>query len=256
VQSWVRNRQEGGETVNDAPIRSVVGRRIDWLSVAFRVRIPKHRIELLADRCKTARKHGRAPCELGGDFWSVLPPKGPSWWLECEARSERLELLLTAPGGYVDGLGEVIPGFTVCLHVSGVKLAIGRTSTAVRRGWRLAKRIGEVFEGRVRRVDVTADFRGVLVDAIDEGGWHATASRVGVTRELEDGTQLERDRSHVERNRDRADRCRRSGRDRSPVGGGRSAREALHRHPAPDVQLSLLPGGADDGLDVRPRRGP
>ena len=136
-------------------VRGLIGQRCDWLSQAFRVRFPENFIELLGDRVKEAKKHGQAPISFGGDAWQLRAPKvAMCFWLEAEGRGERVELLPTAPGQFVSSDGEVIPGFTLALHLSGVALA-GYLPKWLARGWKLARRVGEVFEVRVRRGDLT-----------------------------------------------------------------------------------------------------
>lgn len=232
---------------------ALVGARLDWLSVAFRIRFPMMQIENLAERAKYAKKHGRAPLDFAGDLWDMAPPKVGIYFLES-ARGERLELAPNAPGSFVEGEGEVIPGWSLALHASGSTLAVRGGRGALERGWQIARRAGgEVFAMRMRRLDVTTDFRGALVDAFEEDDFlrneNAAGSREldtpkgpkdvwctprpGIVRAIPTPASAGSDRG--------GNRGRRGGRGAPPLYGF-------------DAQLGLLPGHAANGHHVRSRR--
>lgn len=170
---------------DDTDIAALVGARLDWVSVAFRVRFPVTQVEELAERGRFAKKHGRAPLCFAGDLWDMGPPKvGGVYFVESAARGERLELAPNAPGSFIEGEGEVIPGWSLAIHASGSTLAVKGSRGALDRGWKIARRAGEVFGLRMRRVDVTADFRGALVGAWEEDAWLRNENTSG-SRELD-----------------------------------------------------------------------
>jgi hypothetical protein len=166
-----------------------VGARCDWLSMGFRVRFPERTIEDLKERAKRGKKSGRAAIEFASELWELGAPKPAAYWLENETRGERLEVAPGEPASYLDEGGEVVPGWTLATHASGIWLACQGLAGAVERAWSIALNAGHVYAARFRRVDLATDWADMLPGEARPGEWAMGrgGGNVGRARELENG---------------------------------------------------------------------
>lgn len=143
----------------------LVGQRVDWLTLTFRVVLLPEVMLQIGKRCDVADKTGgRAGLTLaaGGVSWSgeVRRDKQGKIYLEAQNR-ERILIHEAAPGAehIGGGLGET-PGWNVTIEQSGVALAACSRSAAIREAWRICALLGTPLESRRRRADVCVDVVG------------------------------------------------------------------------------------------------
>lgn len=132
----------------------VVGARVDWLEVVFRVSFSERVLRHLRARGTVALRDA-APSSLaiGGRSFRMTPPRSTGRWL-LQNDACRVEVLEKAPGGEGDA-----PGWSVRVTISGTSmLALGHDG-AIAEAWAVARALGDgdVTEARFGRTDLCAD---------------------------------------------------------------------------------------------------
>jgi hypothetical protein len=144
----------------------VVGKRVDWLSAAFRVSLDE---QLVEDVTREAMAWGRVAVTLGG--------------IAFEAKKMRTGKRLLFRNGDV---GIVVDpegpeGWTVQVDCPGEFMARTSMERAVEISRHLAASLGEVVGERARRLDLCADVAGLDIRDVDIDGW-VKPSRARVER--------------------------------------------------------------------------
>jgi hypothetical protein len=146
---------------------TVVGRRVDALTLAFRATLHEAALEELRTRHEVAKEHGKAQVTIGRLSGEMRFSRAGSTWNVTGPRL-RARVDLKAPGG-VDVLpGVREPGWTVEIVWSAQALAeMADVGHAVRQARAIVDSFAQVHEERVRRLDLCADVAGWKVDAAD-----------------------------------------------------------------------------------------
>lgn len=133
-----------------APV--LVGARVDWLEVAFRVDLSDKSRKLLQRRAVVARREETgAGIVLALRPFKMAPPRIEGLW-RLQNEVCRVEVNEKAPGG-----DEHTPGWTVRCTFSGTSLLATGWRTAIEEAWHIAKGVGVVVEARFGRLDLCAD---------------------------------------------------------------------------------------------------
>jgi hypothetical protein len=167
-----------------------VGARVDWLTLAFRVRFSKDVLQSFvttdeekpprsapfAVRAYLARKYrvasvrldlpGATPEEDPADFRMRMIGEGKT---VLENGSCRVILHENAPRSPDDPEDE--PGWTLAVEWSGVSLIATPWLEAVRQSFRIAEALGEMLAVRMRRLDLCADMAGFPIPGEEGHGW-------------------------------------------------------------------------------------
>jgi hypothetical protein len=176
-----------------------VGRRVDWITVAFRVRLdadvlaafvttPKEKPPQDATfraRAALAQKYRIASCTLplggGGERREFAMRMMGESKILLQNRDCRLVILENAPkspgptwsagakGATEEDLDD--PGWTVAVDFSGTTLLAMGWRKATREACALARALGEVLEARLRRLDLCADMADFPLPAPADHGW-------------------------------------------------------------------------------------
>lgn len=170
---------------------SVVGARVDALTVAFRVALDEELVAALEARANVAREHGRASFAfrtLRGELAHSRASR--TWHVTNEAAGWRVMVDCKASGAIDLPNGERLPGWTVeVVWYAQVLADLPHVGVAVERARVLAEGLGSVLDARVRRVDICADVAGasVLPEDVDRLVRRARAKVTahGVEREIE-----------------------------------------------------------------------
>jgi hypothetical protein len=167
-----------------------VGRRVDWLTIAFRVRFHKSVLQHFvttaderppkdapfAVRAYLCRKYRIASVAL--DLFDALPTEEPAVFRMkmagegktiLENGSCRVVLHENAPRSPDDNPNE--PGWTLAVEWSGTSLIETDYEEAVRQSFRIAKTLGDVMDVRLRRLDLCADMAGFEIPVPEGHGW-------------------------------------------------------------------------------------
>jgi hypothetical protein len=179
---------------------SCVGRRVDWLTVAFRVRLDAEVLAAFVTtpkekppsgsgfhaRAALARKYRIASCTLrlpptsrerGGQDsgeWETrdfaIRMSGDTRTL-LQNRDMRVVILESAPKSPDDDPND--PGWTVAVDISGTSLLGMGWRRAVREAAAVAGALGEVLEARLRRLDLCADMADFPIHGagVENAGW-------------------------------------------------------------------------------------
>ena len=172
---------------------AVVGARVDWLTVAFRLNYHPGVLQELRERGDVAKKHGAAAVLFGGAMWHMRVRQGGSVFaLESVERGERVDVIPRGQGAELSVLGELEPGFTLVIHVSGVVLASRAPDEWIQRAWMLARAVGDVREARIRRLDLAVDLAGApSLDSFSNADWLRAARRTQIAKEVDEVGEAE-----------------------------------------------------------------
>lgn len=152
---------EGGPALNHP---RCVGRRVDWLTLAFRVAIPEHTLRMVELRARRAADVGPVELELpSGRVVGLYASRRDGWFRwECAVAAGVIDL--TAAGGW-----------NLAVDMSGAKLRGADLPQALELAYGLAADLGDdpgaVLGARLRRVDLAADFAGWVIRRDDAEGW-------------------------------------------------------------------------------------
>lgn len=150
----------------DAGAYRVVGCRVDWLSVAFRVALDS---QLVEDVTREAEQWGRVAVTLGG-----IPFEAK------KMRSGKRLLFKNADVGIVvDPEGP--DGWSVQVDCPGEFMSRSTLERATQLAEHIAGSLGSAVGARVRRLDLAADIAGLDMRDIDLDGW-VKPSRAKVER--------------------------------------------------------------------------
>lgn len=183
------DRGGGGSKGKLSAAPRLLGARVDWLTIAFRLDAPDHVVSLLAARCEAA---ARLRTAVGVTFPNgvtvgVKGSRRRGWcaW-ECDDASGTFDA--EAPGGWwlsVDITGEQLAGLTV--------------EAALALAWRIAEAFADgaasVLDARLRRCDLAADFAGWELREVD-GVLFLTKRRTGRTGYVETPEERTATRTH------------------------------------------------------------
>jgi hypothetical protein len=176
---------------------SIVQNRVDALTVAYRVKLSERATNLLRSRARVAFEHGRClfvdsanvewelkiPRRGDGQMWRLrredhvriqIDPKAPGGHKEIidlreptaltyeNAASPTLSGVIGKVGYQMTGEVEVIedPGWTFELVWYAGHLAEMPLDLVLVEGREIVKRFGEIYEERIRRIDMAADVAG------------------------------------------------------------------------------------------------
>lgn len=152
---------------------NALGRRVDMLVMAYRVRLHGPLIERLKESHRLAGKWGESSVWWRGKcFGSVrFSRKARSTYhVKNDKHGYQLHIDLFGPDArrrtLDDGAVEEEPGWTVELVVSAQRLATEPLASVLRSGRELAEFMGDVFDERVRRLDLCCDVAGLVVSDI------------------------------------------------------------------------------------------
>jgi hypothetical protein len=157
-----RGKGPSGRTPVHCAALAPLGRRVDWLTTAFRGQLSKPVEAVLCERLAVAHELRTAVgVELApGVVLALNAASRPGWWRLSNA-DVRVVVDSEASGGWL-------------LEVTASALLLGRVGAAdalaCARGIATAVLAG-VEEARVRRVDLCADFVGFDLGAIDSRAW-------------------------------------------------------------------------------------
>lgn len=152
--------------VHDAGSFHVVGKRVDWLSAAFRVALDARLIE---DVTREALAWGRVSVTLGDIVFEAKKMQ----------TGKRLLFRNADVGVVVDPEGP--EGWSVQVDCPGEFMARTTPARAVEIARHIASSLGEVVGERVRRLDLCADVAGLDIRDVDLDGW-VKPSRARVER--------------------------------------------------------------------------
>lgn len=168
----------------------VIGARVDWLTLAFRVKLTPEALDALRAAAEEAERSrtGQAPVRIGAREWNLRPIHAHAWRLTDD--DARVEVHERAPGAVVAADGVELPGWTVAVACSGLAFLARTHEDNVKRAWESAAVFGAVREARLRRVDLAADVTGFALDVKDWDSW-VMRSRVGSTAMMQRATAFE-----------------------------------------------------------------
>lgn len=146
---------------------SVVGHRVDALTLAYRVAFDPELVPYLETRAKVAREHGRAAVEWRGIEGAIGFSRAARVW-HIKSATYQIHIQANAPGSVQHPDGSKEPGWTVEIVWSAMALAeLGDVDRAVQEGRAIAERLGGIWETRARRIDICADVAGKRVSEDD-----------------------------------------------------------------------------------------
>lgn len=193
----------GGVTVSAAPAPAgasatptseatyVLGRRVDWLTTAFRVALSEGILRALSRALDAADEAGRTAVDLAGGRWELR-----------HMRSGKRLLLRNADIAVViDPQGP--EGWTVQVEHPGATMMRTELDRAVQQAEAIAASLGDVQGSRVRRLDLAADIGGWSVGDIDDRAW-VKSSRAKLERAR--GVEVDKSDSPVQRRFRRGER--------------------------------------------------
>ena len=141
---------------------TLVGARVDWLDMAFRVSLGDHAVRMLRAAAAFAlRDQSPSDVVLGARWLKMHPPRMATRWLLQDDVS-RVTVDEKAPGGEGDA-----PGWTVRIETSGTALLALGYRRAIAEAWKLAGELGVIEESRFGRTDVCADVAGYELREVD-----------------------------------------------------------------------------------------
>lgn len=152
----------------------VVQRRVDSLTLAYRVELHDHVMRALQERQTVAREHGRAAfvLQVGRhelDFGELRFSRVANVWNITKEPRFRIRIDLHAPGAVVDPHDEKKrePGWTIEVVWYAQTLANRSLEGILQDTRTLMGALGVIFEERCRRIDLCADVAGLDVATID-----------------------------------------------------------------------------------------
>ena len=145
----------------------LLGARVDYLQIAFRVEFDPEFIRQLGARSVRASKHGCCSIQIGEWTGELRALREGKWNLRNAAQNIKIDE--RADGAVVLADGATTPGWTVDVVVSGKYLADHDWRYALVDMLRTVKRFGRILEVRTRRVDLAADFEFMPGEDIDCG---------------------------------------------------------------------------------------
>lgn len=152
-------------------------RRVDWLTVAYRVELDDQQIAYLESRAELAAEHGRADVELVDPSGRALlfcmkRTRAPRRWY-LENAECRIVVDLEAAGRFTSPppASELVPGWTVEITPFAVYLATHELEETLGLMRDTAAAFGRMLAERLRRVDLAADFEGWKLDRDDATSW-------------------------------------------------------------------------------------
>jgi|HubBroStandDraft_1064217.scaffolds.fasta_scaffold64766_2 hypothetical protein len=142
----------------------VIGRRVDWLTLAFRGQLSEAATTLLAERLTSAHALRTAVCvDLAPGLSLSLSAHSRDGWFQLSNAEVRVHIDLRAAGGWL-------------VEVTAGALLLGRVgpATALECARMVASSLlAEIAEERVRRVDLCADLVGFDLRNVDARAWVA-----------------------------------------------------------------------------------
>lgn len=146
---------------------AIVGRRVDALTLGFRVELRADVVTELRARHEVAREHGKTSVTVGALRGELKFSRQSSQW-NIGAPDVRVRIDLRAAGGFETAAGIREPGWTVEVVWRAQALAeLPDVGHAVRAARAMVDTLGEVKEERVRRLDLCADVAGWAVAVKD-----------------------------------------------------------------------------------------
>lgn len=149
----------------------VVSRRVDALSLAFRVALAPTFVIHLQERAAHALKHGRADVIWNGTSWGELRYSRAARVYHLTTSFCAIHIDLLAPGKTsirdVDGYVVEEPGWTVEIKWNAQTLAVRTLASILEQGSVIAELMGNVYEMRLRRIDLCADVAGWVIKPLD-----------------------------------------------------------------------------------------
>jgi hypothetical protein len=153
----VRRTRDEREAARELSAASLVGARVDWLEVTFRVDFDPARLALLKRRGTEATKLDSPTCVgLGVHGFKLHAPSRSGRWL-LQNDDARIEVLEHGPGRDKD-TGS--PGWGVRVIMSGTAMLAMGYRRAFGFAHEVARELGDVVEARNGRVDLCADLAG------------------------------------------------------------------------------------------------
>jgi hypothetical protein len=163
------------------PRPKVVGRRVDALTLAYRVELDDALVGVLRAREAVAREHGAASVRWRERVWGALRfSRTSNAWHITSHPYFQLHIDLRAPGRVErpndDGSVRVEPGWTVEIKWYASTLASRSLQSVLDESRAIARELsertrqaptGHVYEERLRRLDLCADVAGWGIDAAD-----------------------------------------------------------------------------------------
>jgi len=159
---------------SSAPVR-IVHNRVDAFVVAYRVAIDEPTRIALVRAAEVARRHGRAAVRVASLDWELKLGSASTIYNLRRDQHVRMRIDLLAVGGTLtpkmDPIGQPTvvhePGWTIeivcyAAHLASVGLVAAKTEAE-----KIARAMGEVFDGRLRRIDLAADVAGWELRAKD-----------------------------------------------------------------------------------------
>lgn len=152
-------------------------RRVDWLTLAFRVELGHELVTYLEARAELAAQHGKADVELVDPngrtlLFAMKRTRAPRRWY-LENAEFRALVDLEAPGRHrtPPPASAEVPGWTVELIPFATYLATHELSETLEALRDTAAAFGKLHGERLRRVDLAADFEGWTLDRSDVDAW-------------------------------------------------------------------------------------
>lgn len=154
-------------TTTPSKVRLVYN-RVDAFVVAYRVQLSEDTRVALVRAAEVARRHGRSQVRAGGMLWELKLGSAATVYNLRRDQHVRMRIDLLATGAVmtpdVSALGEPIvvhePGWTVEIVCYAAHLASVGLVSAKAEAEKIARELGEVFDGRLRRIDLCADIAG------------------------------------------------------------------------------------------------
>lgn len=169
----------------------MVGARVDWLEIAFRVDYAPDALSNLKRASARALKHQTAvPIALGRHELSLAQPGRAGKW--CMRNASVSVVVVEKPPGAEDGA----PGWGVRVEFHGTELLMLGHDAAVLLGWELARSFGRIIEARFGRTDLAADVAHYGL-AKEDGGHFVKQRRVTTRNYAHDGVEERKTRVDV-----------------------------------------------------------
>jgi len=153
----------------------VVSNRVDAFVVAYRVQLFEPVRIALARAADIARAHGRSAVRVASLEWELKIGSAAAIYNLRRDQHVRARIDLNAAGGmlvpHVDARGDTVaelqPGWTVEIVSYAAHLAEVGLQAAKLEAEKIARELGKVFDGRLRRIDLAADVAGWELRAKD-----------------------------------------------------------------------------------------
>lgn len=153
----------------------IVHNRVDSFVVAFRVQLSEEARRALVRAAETARRHGRSAVRVASLDWEFKLGSASTVYNLRRDQHVRMRIDLEAAGAVMtpttNALGEAVidhePGWTVEIVFYAAHLACVGVVAAKSEAEKLARDLGDVFDARLRRLDLAADVAGWALRAKD-----------------------------------------------------------------------------------------